>query len=89
MITHIIKNTTIKFTALFLLISPSMTHALQGTFITEPFSCEVALANYHHLTKTTKENNPKFVQEQLELSLKSVTQELKDHQECKGGKDDK
>jgi hypothetical protein len=82
MITHIIKNTTIKFTALFFLISPSITHALQGTFITEPFSCEVALANYHHLTKTTKENNPQFVQKQLEISLKLTIEELAEHAEC-------
>jgi hypothetical protein len=77
MITHIIKKTTLP---LFLLISSL--EAGQGTFITEPFLCEVALADYHHLTKTTKENNPKFVQEQLELSLKSVSEELAKHAEC-------
>jgi hypothetical protein len=82
MIAQKLKKTTIKFTALFLLISPSMTHALQGTFITEPFSCEVALANFHHLSKTTKENNPTFVQEQLEISLKSVIEELAKHSAC-------
>ncbi len=82
MIAQNIKNTTIKFTALLLLISPSITHALQGTFITEPFSCEVALANFQHLTKTTKENNPTFVQEQLEVSLKAVSEDLAKHLEC-------
>ena len=83
MITQIIKNATLP---LFLLISPSM--ALQGTFITEPFSCEVAIANYNHLIRTTKENNPKFVQIQLEISLKAVIKELAEHSECGGGQDE-
>ena len=82
MITQIIKNTIIKSTAFFLLISPSITHALQGTFITEPFSCEVWLADYAHLTEAVKENNPKFVQEQLELSLKLTIEDLAEHAEC-------
>ena len=77
MITQIIKNTTLP---LFLLISNAQ--AGTGTFITEPFSCEVALANYHHLTETTQNNNPKFVQEQLELSLKLTIEELATHSEC-------
>jgi hypothetical protein len=77
MITKIIKKSTLP---LFLLISSL--EAGQGTFITEPFSCKVALANYHHLTKTTKENNPTFVQEQLELSLKLTIEELAEHTEC-------
>lgn len=68
---------------------PMVAHAKQGTYIVEPFSCEVALANYHHLTITTKENNPQFVQEQLIVSLEAVTQELAEHSECKGVSDGK
>jgi len=77
MITQIIKKTTLP---LFLLISPSM--ALQGTFITEPFSCEVALADYAELSRSVKEDNPQFKQEMLEISLKAVTKELAEHAEC-------
>ena len=77
MITQNIKNTTLLF---FLLISNL--EAGTATYITEPFSCETALANYHHLTKTTKENNPQFVQDQLELSLKLTIEELATHSEC-------
>ena len=77
MITQIIKNATLP---LFLLIS----NAQAGTaiYITEAFSCETELANYHHLTKTTKENNPQFIQEQLELSLSLTIAELTAHTEC-------
>jgi len=84
MITQIIKNTTLP---LFLLISNAQ--AGTATFITEPFSCEVALANYHHLTETTQNNNSEFVQEQLELSLKLTIEELAEHLECKGVEDGK
>ena len=77
MITQIIKNTTLP---LFLLISNL--EAGQGTYITEPFSCEVWLADYAHLTEAVKENNPQFVQEQLELSLKLTIEDLEAHSEC-------
>ncbi|CAA6801041.1 MAG: Unknown protein, partial [uncultured Sulfurovum sp.] len=69
--------------ALIALLTTS-SYSKQGTYIVEPFTCEVALANYHHLTKTTKENNPNFIQEQLVVSLEAVTQELAEHAECKG-----
>ena len=72
-----------------LFIMPMVANADNGTYINEPFTCEVALANYHHLTKTTKENNPKFVQEQLVVSLEAITQELAEHLECKGVSDGK
>ena len=84
MITQNIKNTTLP---LFLLISNAQ--AGTATFINEPFSCEVALANYYHLTETTQNNNPQFVQEQLELSLKLTIEELAEHTECKGVEDGK
>jgi hypothetical protein len=59
----------------------------KGLYIVEPFSCEVALADYHHLTKTTKENNPQFVQEQLEQSLQVTIEALAKHAECEGVRD--
>jgi len=92
MLTEKTKNSNIKkalATGAIIALLPILAHAEQGTFITEPFSCEVALADYHHLTSTTKEDNPKFMQEQLEISLKAVTQELAEHAECKGVSDGK
>jgi len=77
MITQIIKNATLP---LFLLISNAQ--AGIATYIVEPFSCEVALANYYHLTETTQNNNPQFIQEQLELSLSLTIAELTAHTEC-------
>lgn len=56
----------------------------KGLYIVEPFSCEVALADYHHLVESTQANNPKFKQEQLERALEAVTQELELHGECGG-----
>jgi len=58
----------------------------KGLYIVEPFSCEVALADYYHLTKTTKEN-PQFIQEQLEASLKATIEALAEHSECEGVRD--
>jgi len=53
-----------------------------GTFIVEDFDCKVALANYAELQRSVKENNPKFVQEQLEPSLKLTLEALAEHTEC-------
>lgn len=64
------------------LITLQTLNAGQGTYIVEPFSCEVELANYHHLTETVKNDNPSFVQSQLELSLKLTIEELAEHSEC-------
>jgi hypothetical protein len=64
------------------LIVPMAIHANQGVYIVEPFSCDVWLADYAHLTEAVKENNPKFMQEQLELSLKLTIEDLAEHAEC-------
>ncbi len=64
------------------LIVPMVVHANQGVYIAEPFSCDVALADKKELLRSTKEDNPQFVQEQLELSLKLTLEELAEHTEC-------
>jgi len=79
MITQIIKNPTPLF---FILISTL--NAGSSNFIVEPFSCEVALADYYHLKESTQENNPKFVQEQLQQSLQLTIEALAEHKECGG-----
>jgi hypothetical protein len=56
----------------------------KGIHIVEPFSCEAALADYYHLMQTTQENNPQFVQEQLQQSLQLTIEALAEHEECGG-----
>ena len=63
-------------------IVPMVVQANQGVYIVEPFSCDVALADKKELLRSTKEDNPKFMQEQLELSLKLTLEELVEHAEC-------
>ena len=82
MLTKKTKKSNPLATCAIIALLPIMSHALQGVTIIEPFSCEVALADYAHLTEAVKENNPKFVQEQLEISLEAVTKELAEHSEC-------
>ncbi|CAA6818223.1 MAG: Unknown protein [uncultured Sulfurovum sp.] len=71
-----------RATCAIIALLTTSSHAKQGVYIVEPFSCEVALLNYHHLTETVKENNPPFVQTQLELSLRLTREELAEHSEC-------
>lgn len=59
-----------------------MAHAKQGVFIVEPFSCEVAIADYKHLKVSTEDDNELFIQEQLITSLLAVEKELLEHSEC-------
>jgi len=62
---------------------PTLAQA-KGIHLVEPFSCEVALADYHHLVESTQENNPQFVQEQLQQSLQLTIEALAEHEECGG-----
>lgn len=71
------------------LIVPMVAHAKQGVYIVEPFSCDVALADYAELSRSVKEDNPQFKQEMLEISLKAVIEELAEHAECGGLEDGK
>lgn len=81
-----LKTNIIATGAIIALLSTSLLS--KGLYIVEPFSCEVALADYHHLTKTTQENNnPQFIQEQLEASLKATIEALAEHSECEGVSD--
>jgi hypothetical protein len=68
------------------LFIPTLVQA-KGLYIVEPFSCEVALADYYHLTQSVKENNPQFIQEQLEESLQVTIEALAEHSECEGVRD--
>jgi uncharacterized membrane protein len=65
------------------MFAPTLAKA-EGIHIVEPFSCEVALADYHHLKESTQENNPQFVQEQLQQSLQLTIEALAEHEECEG-----
>ena len=61
MLTEKTENSNIKnvlATGALIALLTTSSYSKQGTYIVEPFTCEVALANYHHLTRTTKENNP-------------------------------
>ena len=71
--------------AIFALLQSTAT-AKQGVYIVEPFSCDVALADFKELSSNLLEDNPNFVQEQLELSLKLTLEELAEHTECEGEK---
>lgn len=75
--------------SLMALIVPMVAHAKQGVYIVEPFSCDVALADYAELSRSVKEDNPQFKQEMLEISLKAVIEELAEHAECGGLEDGK
>ena len=78
MITQIIKNTTLP---LFLLISNS--EAGQGTFITEPFSCGVALADYAELQKRLEITPRTAFEYPMLLSMyEGVVKDLEVHSEC-------
>ena len=70
--------------SLMALIIPMVAVADQGVYIVEPFSCDVALADYKELSRSVLEDNPKFVQEMLEISFDGVTEALAEHTECEG-----
>lgn len=64
-------------------------HANQGTFITEPFSCSVALADLKELQRAVKETPKSDFKYKIFLEeLEAVKNNLKKHSECsaKGGK---
>jgi len=55
-----------------------------GTFITEDFSCKVALADFKELNRVL--SSPHFTKDQKKLfkmELETVIEALKNHSECK------
>jgi hypothetical protein len=83
MITQIIKN-TVRTLPLFLLLSTSIAQAETFThYIVEPFSCEVALADYAELQRrleVTPRMNWKY--EIFLDEYKAVVEALDEHSEC-------
>ena len=69
--------------SLMALIVPMAIHANQGVYIVEPFSCEVALADYAELQRrleVTPRTDWKY--EIFLVEYEAVVEELETHAEC-------
>ena len=89
MIPQFNKKTIIAIATLLTLISPVTADTIEkkgnGTFITEDFSCEVALADVAELQRAL-EITPRtdFKYKVFLEEYEAVTEALKNHSECKG-----
>ncbi len=75
---------------LMTMFMPTMAHANQGSFVTEPFSCSVTLADYRELQRVLEVTPRTDYKYKIFLSeYEAVSKVLAEHKECKGVKDGK
>jgi hypothetical protein len=79
------KKTNILATGAIIALLPVMSYALQGTYVTEPFSCKVALEDYAELQRVLEITPRTDFKYQLFLDeYETVVKALAEHTECKG-----
>jgi len=79
------KKTNILATGAIIALLPVMSYALQGTYVTEPFSCKVALADYAELQRVLEITPRTDFKYQIFLDeYSTVVKALELHTECKG-----
>ena len=88
MITKKTKKTNLLATCAIIALLPILATAKQGAYIVEPFSCDVALADYAELQRVLEITPRTDFKYKMFLSQFETTVKVLDgHKECGGDKD--